>query len=282
MGCMVTIGTYLGIKESNKLQQISKFFYNKMAHQIVIKIELPCTNLVLESNRKEISIGFWRENVRDCQSKKVLTIGEGEGETSPSVLGFQEIYFQYFVAIDYRTFAAFPLEQEAILKKGFLVTFDTHWKFKSSTPLPDLADNTMRPTAVLLNAPAHIGRSLLMLGGRQDRCSQIYIFSKQKWMLTPKLPVGHNITTSISVNWKEKAIFTFVIDAQMTIKSAVLDLEKATYTELETENTQEMYWALNWHATEHEMNRLHVKAGITLEDGTIAVFARGRTKGMVQ
>ena len=56
-------------------------------------------------------------------------------------------------------------------------------------------------------------------------------------MLTPKLPVGHNITTSISVNWKEKAVFTFVIDAQMTIKSAVLDLEKATYTELETENT---------------------------------------------
>ena len=43
-----------------------------------------------------------------------------------------------------------------------------------------------------------------------------------------------------------------------------------------------MYWALNWLATEHEMNRLHVKAGITLEDDTIAVFARGRTKGMVQ
>jgi len=67
----------------------------------------------------------------------------------------------------------------------------------------------------------------------------------------------------------------------MTIKSAVLDLEKATYTELETENCQEMYWALNWPAVEHEMNRLHVKAGITLDDGTIAVVARGRTKGML-
>jgi len=32
-------------------------------------------------------------------------------------------------------------------------------------------------------------------------------------MLTPKLPVGHNITTSISVNWKDKAVFTFIIDA---------------------------------------------------------------------
>jgi len=56
-------------------------------------------------------------------------------------------------------------------------------------------------------------------------------------MLTPKVPVGHNLTTLISVNWRDKAVFTFVIDAQMTIKSAVLDLEKATYTKLETENT---------------------------------------------
>jgi len=43
-----------------------------------------------------------------------------------------------------------------------------------------------------------------------------------------------------------------------------------------------MYWALNWAATEHQMSRLHVKAGVTLEDGTIAVFARGRTNGMIQ
>ena len=59
-------------------------------------------------------------------------------------------------------------------------------------------------------------------------------------MLTPRLPVGHNITTSICVNWKDKAVFTFVIDAQMMIKSAVMDLEKANFTELGTENTQEM------------------------------------------
>jgi hypothetical protein len=166
MGSMATIGTYLGILEATKLQRINRYFYKKMAHQIVIKIEMPFINLVLESNRKEISIGFWKKNTRDCHSKRILTIGEGEGDISPKVLGFSEVYFQYFVAIDHRTFAAFPLEQEAILKKGFVVTFDTRWKFKSSEPLPDLADNTMRPTAVLLKAPAHIGRSLLMLGGR--------------------------------------------------------------------------------------------------------------------
>lgn len=55
------------------------------------------------------------------------------------------------------------------------------------------------------------------------------------WKLTPRLPLGHNITTNITVNWKDKAIFTFTIDAQMTIKSAVLDLNKAIF--IESENT---------------------------------------------
>ena len=93
MGSMATIGTFLGIKEATKLQGISRYFYKKMAHQIVIKIEMPFINLVLESNRKEISIGFWRENIRDCHSKRILTIGEGEGDISPKVLGFSEVYF---------------------------------------------------------------------------------------------------------------------------------------------------------------------------------------------
>ena len=63
-------------------------------------------------------------------------------------------------------------------------------------------------------------------------------------MLTPKLPLGHNITTNITVNWCDKAVFTFIIDACLTVKSAVLDLEKAQMTEMDTENTHEMSWAL--------------------------------------
>jgi len=50
-------------------------------------------------------------------------------------------------------------------------------------------------------------------------------------MLSPKLPLSHNITTSICVNYKDRAVFTFIIDAQLTIKSACLDLETATWTE---------------------------------------------------
>ena len=64
-------------------------------------------------------------------------------------------------------------------------------------------------------------------------------------MLSPKLPLGHNITTNIVVNWKEKAVFTFIIDAQLTIQSACLDLENAEWTTMGTENTSEMYWAMN-------------------------------------
>jgi len=86
---------------------------------------------------------------------------------SPSRLGFSEVYFQYFIPIEHRTFVAFPIEQEAILKKGFIVTFNDRWQFVKSEPLPLLADNTMRPTGCLLNGPQKTdGMRLLMLGGR--------------------------------------------------------------------------------------------------------------------
>ena len=103
-----------------------------------------------------------------------------------------------------------------------------------------------------------------MLGGRQDRSSQIYSFVEKKWMLSPKLPMGHNITTNITVNWKDKAVFTFIIDAQLTIKSACLDLERATWTELQTENTEEMYWAQERTQDVHKIDRLHLKTAIVL------------------
>ena len=121
-----------------------------MVPRIRNKIELPFLFLVLESSRKQISIGFWHDNIRQCKQVDILNIGSGEGQISRDRLGFDEIYFQYFVPVGYRTYAAFELEQEAILKKGYLVKFDDNWKFKSSEPMPELAENTMRPTACLL------------------------------------------------------------------------------------------------------------------------------------
>lgn len=221
---------------------MNKLFYEKIGARMQVRLEMPRINLVLEANRREIHVGFWRDNQRECGHRKLFEIGDGEGKISAADLGFSEIYFQYFIQTDVREFLAFPLAQEALLEKGYFVRFDSNWSFKESVEMPaKLGENTMRPTACLLNRD---GKQLLMLGGRQDRSSQIYSFKEQSWKLTPKLPLGHNVTTNITVNWKDKAVFTFIVDAQMTIKSAVMDLEKAVYTAPDTENTQEMAWAL--------------------------------------
>ena len=52
-----------------------------------------------------------------------------------------------------------------------------------------------------------------MLGGQKDRWSQDYNTKTNAWSKAPAVPSGHNITTNISVNWQDKAIFTFIIDA---------------------------------------------------------------------
>ena len=84
------------------------------------------------------------------------------------------------------------------------------------------------------------------------------------------LPQGHNVTTTICVNWKDQAIFTFVVEANLTLKSAVLAV-----ADLENSNKQ-MNWVLNMSLETHEIDRLHIKAAATLPDGRIALMARGR------
>ena len=71
-----------------------------------------------------------------------------------------------------------------------------------------------------------------------------------------------------------------MVDGQLTIRSACLDLETCNWTNEGRSNSEEMYYALNLPQTAHNIDRLHIKACITLDDGTIAVVARGRLKGM--
>ena len=130
------------------------------------------------------------------------------------------------------------MENEAMLKVGHRVEFDVNFNFKSSTALPPLADQTMRPTAVLWSKKGE--KQIMMLGGQKDRWSQNLNLKTNIWTPAPAVPAGHNITTNIAVNWKDKAIFTFIIDAQLTIKSAVMDLEQIT----DEENKSDMPWAL--------------------------------------
>lgn len=241
---------------------------------------MPRINVILERSRRHIYLGFWRDNIRELQAVPLLKIGEGEGETSPTVLGFSEVYFQYFIDLGNFTYAVFPIEQEAILKKSYIVKFDSKHRFKSSTPMAPLGENTMRPTAVVLNSASE-GQRILLVGGRQDRSSQCYSVAEGKWCLSQKLPLGHNLTTTVCVNWQEKAVFTFIIDAQLTIKSACIDLQRSTWTEHTTENTEEAYWAMEMPQSTHEVDRLHIKSGICMDDKSISIVARGRPKGMV-
>lgn len=98
--------------------------------------------------------------------------------------------------------------------------------------------------------------------------------------MTPRLPLSHNITTNVCVNYKQEAVFTFIVDAKLTIKSAVMDLGKATFTPAGTENAEEMDWAFESALEQHGIDRLHLKCGVTQQDGKIAVVGRGRKKDM--
>lgn len=85
-----------------------------------------------------------------------------------------------------------------------------------------------------------------MFGGQEQRWSQNYDIKTDSWNSCPKLPAGHNITVNIAVNYQDSAIFSFIMDAQLTIKSAVMDLKKMTMLEQSQGNQhgEEMDWAL--------------------------------------
>ena len=74
------------------------------------KVEMPYLFLVLESGRKKVAMGFWKDNIRQCNQMNILSIGNEPGDVSPAQLQFSEIYFQYFIPVGDRTFAAFELE----------------------------------------------------------------------------------------------------------------------------------------------------------------------------
>ena len=94
--------------------------------------------------------------------------------------------------------------------------------------IADLEVGTMRPTPITVQGGNNL--TVILMGGRSDRSCIIFNSSFSGWELSPKLPVGHPLTTFIAVNYLNEAIFTFSQDSQMTIKSAVFDLVTATLT----------------------------------------------------
>ena len=109
-----------------------------------------------------------------------------------------------------------------------------------------MPENSMRPTAVLWNSSdLKKNPKLLMIGGNAHRACSLYDINSDSWLVGPKLPASHNITTNVCVNYREEAVFTFIIDAKLTLKSAVMDLKAASFTEPGVENTSnDMEWAL--------------------------------------
>ena len=69
----------------------------------------------------------------------------------------------------------------------------------------------MRPTAVIADLPYH-GKSIVLIGCTGTRENFAYSIAKNAYRKLAALPVGHNITTNVCVNFKDKAIFTFIHD----------------------------------------------------------------------
>lgn len=135
--------------------------------------------------------------------------------------------------------------EEAHLQHAVRLDFDQNtWKFIKSTPLASLPKQIMRPTTVHATLPVNLGgKSIILMGGTEQRENWAYSIEKNVYRKLATLPVGHNITTNVCVNYKNQAIFTFIHDAKLVIKVAVLDLTKIDIDE-EEESKKSMEWVL--------------------------------------
>jgi hypothetical protein len=119
-----------------------------------------------------------------------------------------------------------------------------------------------------------------MIGGDESRCSTKYDTKKDEWTWIAKLPAGHPISCNVCVNYNNQAVFSFTVDGRLNISAAALPLQNMRATQYKEGIEHEMTWALNKPSTEHKIDRFHIKCATVMEDGSIAVVARGRTEGM--
>jgi hypothetical protein len=136
----------------------------------------------------------------------------------------------------------------------------------------------MRPTAVIAHLPYH-GESIVLIGCTDKRENFAYSIAKNAYRKLAALPVGHNYTNNVCVNFKDKAIFTFTYDAKLSIKVAVMDLS-TIYDNEEAEGAKQMEWVLKMEQNEHTLDHFHLKCGVAMADDRIAIMARGRLPGM--
>lgn len=68
----------------------------------------------------------------------------------------------------------------------------------------------------------------------------------------------------MSCNYKDEAIFTFMTDAQLNFKSAVMDLKTLELKPDEGSNTKEMTFAYKKLQAEHKIDRFHFKCATAI------------------
>lgn len=164
-------------------------------------------------------------------------------------------------------------------------------KFKSSTKIKNMPARCMRPTIVPIKKDGE--KQYIFVGGFEHRHCLLYTGlpkpdvaeadqpQRNQWKYISKIPEGHNITTTVSCNWKDEAVFTFMTDAQLNFKSAAMDLRSLKPVDGEADNTDEMKFAYKKLQAEHKIDRFHFKCACAIPSkNQIAVMCRGRTDGM--
>jgi len=167
---MQKILSYFPIKDQVKWQLVKKKFYDSTIPSGMFQIPMPCASLILENKRTEFYVCRWTDQ-EELKYWPLLKIGEGSEpcHIKKEVLGFDEIYFQYWIMLNEQEHYVWPIAQEAFLKQGYHLKFDDKGKFLSSTPIAPMPEDYMRPTAVTVNnRTKESGTEIFMIGGHKE------------------------------------------------------------------------------------------------------------------
>ena len=64
-----------------------------------------------------------------------------------------------------------------------------------------------------------------MIGGVEDRDCLMFNTATKEWKKVAKLPERHNLSCVVCLNYKDLAIFTFMVDGKFNVRSAVMPLK---------------------------------------------------------
>lgn len=149
-GCVMALMAYFSPQEFIKLQELNKRVYEVVSN-VMPEVEIPSSLVVLERKRTE----FYLTRIQACTELdqpywKLFSIGDSDKpdirQYCEATLGFKEVYFQFFIAMNDYTYYAWPLIEEAFVSDGFKLTFDSSWKLIESKKIASPPERLMRPT----------------------------------------------------------------------------------------------------------------------------------------